>query len=129
MLLLKESFWGLVPQALFVFFMLNELEDIFSTALDPGEGLGSLDMFSQIGIIIANIVIGLSFSISLITLAYAGILFMTTMGDPKSVDKARNAFVYSLIAGLISIMTLVIKAAVLHAAGVRSPDIVDVPNF
>lgn len=109
--------------------MLNELEDIFSTALDPGEGLGSLDMFSQIGIIIANIVIGLSFSISLITLAYAGILFMTTMGDPKSVDKARNAFVYSLIAGLISIMTLVIKAAVLHAAGVRSPDIVDVPNF
>jgi hypothetical protein len=46
----------------------------------------------------ANIIVGAVIAVSIIFIVYSGILFTTSRGDPKALDKARKSFTYAIVA-------------------------------
>jgi hypothetical protein len=86
--------------------------------------------FENILGIILNVVMGVGFSISLISIAFSGILYVTSSGEPKNTAKAWSGFLWGAIAGMVTLFAFVIKAAVLGLVGVSNANIVNAtPGF
>ena len=86
--------------------MFNELNKVYNSmgsSFRPQEGLGT---FEGVATAIANVLIAAAFSISFITLAYAFIQFMTSQGDPKSIEKAQHAALYSASAFGVTLLAV-----------------------
>lgn len=109
--------------------MFIHLQEAFSS-LEPGEDLGNLTTIGSIAAIIANVMIGAGFSIAIIGIAYSAVQYIMSRGDPKNISAAWNSFLWSTIAAIVGLAVLVIKAAILNAFGVVSPEIQNnVPSF
>lgn len=77
-----------------------------------------------------NVSIGVGFSIGILSVAYSGMLYVMSSGDPKETKKAWNAFLWGAIVTILTIGILVIKNAIL--IGLFRADSVyenDVPNL
>ena len=113
--------------------MFDGLNNIFNhSGLDPvgSATISRYDSFSKLGAAALNIIMAVSFAISIITLAYAFIQYILSGGNPEKTKKAWDAFLYSVIAGAISIGTLALRAMILRAFGVNEPGITTgLPGF
>lgn len=104
--------------------MFNNLTNSLNQAqVTNEERLTNLTSIGQLGAMIMNLTISISFSVSIIAIGYAFIQFMMSQGDPKVIKTAQNALTWSIIAGLVSLASVGIKKAVLNAYGVTSSDI------
>ncbi|HLB51505.1 hypothetical protein A3F07_01210 [candidate division WWE3 bacterium RIFCSPHIGHO2_12_FULL_38_15] len=80
--------------------------------------------------LILNIMMGVSFSISLLSIAYAGILYVNSSGDPKNASRAWQGFLWGAITGMVTLGIFVIKNALVALLGVTNPNITNaVPNI
>ena len=92
--------------------------------------LGDKTSVSAILGLILNIMLGVSFSISLISIAYAGILYVNSSGDPKNASKAWQGFLWGALTGMVTLGIFVIKNAIVALFGVTNPNIINaVPNL
>ena len=57
----------------------------------------------------ANVLVGITFLFSLGSIGYAGLLYITSAGDPKKAQIAWQAFLWGMIAGLLCLSLLVIR--------------------
>ena len=79
-----------------------------------------LDSLKGIMALILNVVMGVGFSLSIISLAYAGLTYVTSSGDPKNTAKAWSGFLWGAISGIVTLAAFAIKKAVLTSIGVDS---------
>ena len=92
--------------------------------------LSNLDTVGEILGIFLNVLMGSGFAIAVASIGYSAIQYALSMGEPKQVAQAWNAFIWGVLAAAISIGALGVKAAVLGAAGVVSSDITNaLPSF
>ncbi len=99
-----------------------------------GAPYGLTDPFGSIGAFLSfaiNALMGISFSIALLSIGYSAFLYAMSAGDPKAVKAAFNTFVWGVIAAGITLLALVLKVIVVNQIiGVTSPDIRnDAPSF
>jgi hypothetical protein len=86
--------------------------------------------FADLAGAVLNFIISVSFAISIITVAYSAILYILSGGNPEKTKKAWNAFLYSVIAGAISVGTLTLREVIIRAFGVEMRGItVGIPRF
>ncbi|OGC68202.1 hypothetical protein A2415_02810 [candidate division WWE3 bacterium RIFOXYC1_FULL_39_7] len=97
--------------------MFQDLENSINRAVPAGERVTRIDDIYSLAAFIVNIFIGAAFGISLIGLAYAFIQFMMTHGDPKAVEKARNAAFWSILGIILSLLAVAIKNVVFRGFG------------
>ncbi len=88
--------------------------------------LGTVGSFVNIGV---NLVLGTSFAISMGCLAYSMVLHTLSAGNPKATKKAWDAFIWAVIAGCVSIATIVFKNSVARSVGIEDTNIINGPNF
>ena len=112
--------------------MFNLLDNVItsSTNSHPEERLDRFDSISSILGFVANVAVGVSFSLAIISLGYAFIQYVISSGDPKAIQKAQSALIYAVISAVVSILAFAIKTVVLNAMGVQSPDLQNgLPNL
>jgi hypothetical protein len=97
--------------------MFEELGNVYSQMDSNVSPSGDLGTFEGIANLVANIMVGAASSISFITLAYAFIQFQTAQGDPKGIEKAQHAALYSAIATLVALLAYGIKIMVFSTIG------------
>ena len=93
---------------------LNRVYQQINSTYRPNEGLGS---FQGVATFIANLLIAVAFSVSFIALAYAFIQFLTSQGDPKAIEKAQHAALYSAAALGVSLLAVAIRSIVFKSVG------------
>lgn len=71
-----------------------------------------------------NLLIGVGVSIAVIYIILSGIRFIMSQGDPKSVEQAKQALTYSIVALIISIGAIAFKNVLNSIMGVTD-DLVD----
>ncbi len=113
---------------------MNVINEVIDTAKVGGiSGLRANFELGDMSARILNIVIGLGFGLSIISIAYAMILYITSAGDPNKTQTAWNAFLWGVVAGMISISVLGLRRIILTALGVSedaaSGIITGKPNF
>lgn len=98
---------------------------------EPTTSLGRDANVSTILSVIINTLLGVGFSLSIVGVTVSFIMFILSKGDIKAIDKARNALLWSVVAGAVSIGVIAIKNAVfIQTTGVTTPEIVNnVPGF
>ena len=80
--------------------------------------------------LVLNLVMGIGFSIALISVAYSGITYVLSSGDPKNTSKAWAGFLYGGIAALVTLGAFVIKNAIIKLTGADGAQILNaVPTF
>lgn len=92
---------------------------------------GRFDSVSAVLGFAINIAIGSGIAGAVIFIVIAGILFMSSAGDPKAKEKAQKAFTYSIIGFVLTIAAFTIKLLILGALGAtQSGDLLNAtPNF
>ncbi|RJR26846.1 hypothetical protein C4561_03670 [candidate division WWE3 bacterium] len=105
--------------------MFNELENALTSAAPPGERATQFTDIYSIASLIVNIFIGLGFSVSTIGLAWAFIQFLMTKGDPKAIEKARDAAFWSILGIMLSLMAVAIKTIVFRSFGANANGLIN----
>jgi hypothetical protein len=89
------------------------LDDPFgsiSDLTDPGEA--SYDSVGDFVHRFVNLSVGVGVGLSVIGLIVAGIQFVVSKGDPRGVEKARNALTYAAIAAILSVSVFAVKGLI-----------------
>jgi hypothetical protein len=97
--------------------MFKELENTIgevNSDFKPAAGFGTIEGLAN-GL--ANLAIGAGISIAIIFLAYGFIQFLLTEGDPKRMQTARNAVLWSIVAFFAAAMAAGIKSALFKTVG------------
>lgn len=69
---------------------------------------------------VANVIIIIAAGASLISLAYSFIQFVTSVGDPKAIDKAKNNLIWSVVAFIVAVTAFMLKDIIFDMLGVIS---------
>jgi hypothetical protein len=64
---------------------------------------------------VIDIIIKIAIPFTAIVLVYCGLLFVTARGDSSQLEKARNAFTYAIIGGLVLLSSWLIAQAIKDA--------------
>jgi hypothetical protein len=110
--------------------MFDDLKAVFNTGNNyiinmPGTA-SATDLISML----ANIVIGVGFSLGFIGLTMSLISLTTSHGNPDASRKAMNGIVWSVIAIVVTILAFAIKYIVLNLAGVSDQELLNArPSF
>lgn len=94
--------------------MFDDLSSIYSGSQLQ---MSNYDSVESIAFAVTNFMLAISISVSLITLAYAGILFVQSKGDKMGMEKARNAALWSGIAMLVTLLASGLKSIVYKLLG------------
>jgi riboflavin transporter FmnP len=107
--------------------MFTYLQNVVQLGPDSGLGYNSI---GNIAGILLNVAVGIGISLAVIFLAFAGIQYMSSGGDPKATDIARNSIKNAVIALVLSLGALTVKAIVLNLFGAQGVDLTNaVPTF
>lgn len=94
-----------------------------------GSGLPNVDntpsTIEQFVVVGVNVMLGVGFSISIITAAYSAVLFVTSGGDPDRVKTAYRAAMWSIIALGVTIAAVAFKNIVFNLIG-ANPDLAEI---
>ena len=107
--------------------MFNLLNAVVGGA-HPASRLSRVRELSQIGVIVANTLIGISFGVSTIAIAYAFVQFITAQGDPKKMDTARKSLTYAVVAMFISIGAIALRLVFANTFGTTATEITEEPT-
>lgn len=91
---------------------LNLQNPIGGSASSTTDGINSLPEFFQK---VIEIIIKIAIPFTAIILVYCGLLFVTARGDTSQIEKARNAFTYAVIGGLVLLSSWLIAEAIQDA--------------
>ena len=106
--------------------MFDDLENAINRAVtDPAERAVQFTDIYSIASLVVNIFIAGAFSISTIGLAYAFIQFMMSHGDPKAVEKARNAAFWSALGIMLALLAVAIKNVVFRGFGATANGLIN----
>ncbi len=75
------------------------------------------DIPSILGVTV-NIFVIVAFGVSFITFAYSLVQFVTSTGDPKKLEKPKNALTWSLVGMLLSAVVFTLRKVLLGLLGV-----------
>jgi hypothetical protein len=76
---------------------------------------GTVDTIPQLFQTIVNIIISIAIPLVAMAIVYSGLLFVTARGDTAQLEKARQAFTYAVIGGLILLASWLIAEAIKDA--------------
>ncbi|AHB40625.1 TPA: hypothetical protein DHW62_02445 [candidate division WWE3 bacterium] len=71
-----------------------------------------------LAVMFANVAVIIGFGVSLIGLAYSFIIYITSGGDPKSVQRAQRSATWSILGLLVSLAAWGIKTVLLNLLNV-----------
>lgn len=109
--------------------MFTILRNVIDGATESAQGPPGLNSVSGGAAIIINVLIGVTFSMSIIGIAYAFIEYIMSQGDPKRIAKAWNSLLWSVIAAMVTVAAIAIKNVLIHTFNVQSGDIQNGPDF
>ena len=104
--------------------MTNILDAVLEQSGLPASPFSTFGAFFAM---IINVVMGISFSVAVISIAYSGFLYAMSAGDPKNTKTAWNTFLWGVIAVGITLAAFALKRIV--AGGIIGADSSDVPAF
>lgn len=105
--------------------MFNLLDSALSNSGLPKNNFTSIGSFVAA---ILNILMGIGFSIAIITIAYSGFLFANSSGDPKASKKAYDTLLYGAVAAAIVIGAVSLRFIVSRFI-IGIPDPTVVPDY
>jgi hypothetical protein len=76
---------------------------------------GTVDSIPQFFQTLISIIIKIAIPFVAIVLVYCGLLFVTARGDAAQIEKARSAFTYAVIGGLVLLASWLIAEAIRDA--------------
>lgn len=103
-------------------------------------GLGNVNRSTTAGVesgqiapilgIIINFMIGGIFSVCILSIAYAGIMYTMSRGDKVEVHKAYSTFLWASIAAAITVGVVAIKNAIVGTFGLTQANVLNnLPSF
>lgn len=95
--------------------MYKYLNSVMNGTGGAGSNISSVANFV---VIIANLFIIIAVGVSLISLALSFIKFITSIGDPKAVEKAQSGVLWGILGLIISLMAFTIKNILVRSAGI-----------
>ena len=103
---------------LFLILVMN-VRFVYAASLNP---LRVDTFYAFIALIINDIVIPIGTTIAILAVIYSGFLFVTAQGNPERLTRARSAFTWAVIGGLILIGAWAIALAIeATMAGITTP--------
>lgn len=105
--------------------------DIFNKVNNQSNPLaGRFNSFSDFLGLALNILMGVSIAISTIGIMVSGIQYVTSQGDPKSIQTAKNYLTFSIVGFILAVSAFTIKTVILNLIGVTSTEIKnEAPGF
>lgn len=100
--------------------MFNVLSEIVGDA-PPEAQVNRINSVGDMSAILINVMLGVSFSVSLIMLAFGAFRYVVSSGDPKLIEKSYHTMFWSLIALIMTVLAVAIKNVVTSAFGVNIP--------
>jgi hypothetical protein len=102
--------------------MFDILDDLVANA-PPEANIDRINSVGAMSALLLNTMIGASFSMSLIMLAFGAFRYVLSSGDPKLIEKAYHTMFWSFLAMLATMLALVIKNIVTNAMGANIPTV------
>ncbi|MGM0482455.1 MAG: hypothetical protein ACQEP6_01140 [Patescibacteria group bacterium] len=97
---------------IFLFFLISGAEAVLA-GTSPSLNPLSVESFPElIRIILQDIVIPVGGIVATFAIVYSGFLFVTAQGNPEKLTKARSAFIWAVIGGLIILGSWAIAQAI-----------------
>ena len=92
-------------------------EDLFSTIsfIDPAPGVSTVGDIVNVA---ANVAIIIAFGLSVVAIAVSLIKIVTSSGDPKRADSAKNSLLWGVIGAFFALIAHAIKGILLDLTGV-----------
>ncbi|NMB69588.1 hypothetical protein GYA27_00070 [candidate division WWE3 bacterium] len=100
--------------------MFDILDQIVDEA-PPEAQATNINSVGAMSAILINVMLGVSFSVSLIMLAFGAFRYVVSSGDPKLIEKSYHTMFWSLIALIMTVLAVAIKNVVTAAMGVDIP--------
>jgi O-antigen/teichoic acid export membrane protein len=100
-----------------MFDVLNKTVD----GIDPRlKNVGTVDSIYEIVNIIINILLGVTFALSIVGIAYSFFLFVVSAGDKDAVKKAKTSLTWSVIVLILCFVVISLKNILFNLLGVTS---------
>lgn len=90
--------------------MFDALEEVANNINPEFAPPTTYNTFTDIAGVIVNLVIWVSFGISIIAIAYSMVMYITSAGNPDKTKRAWGAFVWGIVAALVSLSLVVLQA-------------------
>jgi len=103
----------------------NAIDDIGSTLGTIG---GDYNTVSDVLGVAINLLIAVSFSISIISITLSAVMYILSGGNPEKTSKAWKAFLYGVIGGAISLGLIVLKQIVFKLVGLDTSGISEIES-
>jgi len=100
--------------------MFDILDELVAGAPTEAQ-IDRIDSVGAMSAILLNTMIGASFSVSLIMLAFGAFRYVLSSGDPKLIEKSYHTMFWSFIAMLVTMLAMAIKNLVTNAMGASIP--------
>ena len=95
----------------------NPLTELMTTLKESGITGPDTDLESNVSLIV-NVALFLAFGVSFVMFAVAMVQLATSTGDPKRVEKPRDALTWSVVGMVLSLALLTLKKVFLNLLGV-----------
>lgn len=89
----KNSYWVTIS--------VGNLFPFFASALTLENPLGSIDSFAAFGAAILRAVVIVAIPLTVLFFIWGGLLFVTAQGNPQQIEKAKKAFFWTFIGGMV----------------------------
>lgn len=100
--------------------MFNSVDTVLNSANLPNVPVMSGFEISWLVNIAINLLIGVTFSVSIAVIAWAGLQYIQSNGDPKNAAKAWQTFLWGTMAAIIAISVLALKVIFYRLIGARA---------
>ena len=89
--------------------MLNVLNQTIAGIQEPFKSGGNVGSIGDMVAIAINVLLGVTFALSIVGLAYSFFLFVISMGDKDAIKKAKTSLTWSVIVLVICFLVLVLR--------------------
>jgi hypothetical protein len=100
--------------------MLDVLKQTIDGISDEFKIVGDVDNIGTLVIVIINILLGVTFALSIVGIAYSFFLFVISMGDKDAVKRAKTSLTWSVIVLVLCFFVIALKKILFSLLGVSS---------
>ena len=109
--------------------MFNIFGDLIPNVDSRFQPPGHIDGAAKLLIIFVNILIGIGFSLSIVSITVGFVTFVISQGNPEKTKKAWDTVLYGALALVVSLLVVALKGILVGMVGVSTPEIVGTPDF
>ncbi len=81
--------------------------------------VGGIDTAGKLVVVVINILMGVTFALSIVGIAYSFFLFVISAGDKDAIKKAKTSLTWSVVVLLLSFFVIVLKNIFFALIGVN----------